>query len=396
MPTPGPGDILLVGAGLAGLSLAVALVDAGVADRRIVLLDGRTEYSADRTWCYWDVARHPFEACVTHRWHRWSAGGTVVQAGRHAYCHLPADRFYAEAVGRLRRAPNVDLRHGCRVGALRDDGQSVTAETNGGPIRGSLAFDSRPVPTRSRPGDVRFAQQFVGLSVRTNAACFDPATVHLMDFDPPGRDVRFTYVLPFSPTEALVEATAISEAAVDDADLERAADRYLRARSDRYTITRRERGRLPMTTAPMPARPSRRVYRTGVAGGMAKPSTGYAFLAVQRWSAAMAARVTASDVPDPPAVRSAKATLLDRVFLSYLRRRPAAAPALFAELFARVPPDALARFLSDAGSVADDLRVIAALPKLPFVAEAIRSHRLWMPSFPTHPGCPDGEPATSG
>ena len=402
MATGTDGDILLVGAGLAGLSLAVALVDAGVTDRRIVLLDPRTEFARDRTWCYWDVAPHPFQACVTHRWHRWAAGEAVVDGGSVAYCHVPADRFYAAALGRLRSAPNVDLRLGCRVSAVHDGGDHVTAVTDAGPVHGSLAFDSRPTPPSFRPGDVALVQQFVGLFVRADRPTFDPSTVRLMDFTPaPPGSIRFAYVLPFSRTEALVEATAIDARPVSERQLERDAHDYLRARFGLTTpiVVARERGRLPMTTAPLTPRRSPRVTAVGLTGGMAKPSTGYAFLAVQRWSAAMAARVAAGGVPVPPPGRSAKAVLLDRVFLSYLRRRPAVAPALFADLFAAVLPDALARFLSDAGSPADDARVIAALPKLPFLTEAVRSHKLWLPRpsmRPSPSGCPGGRPATAG
>jgi hypothetical protein len=41
-------------------------------------------------------------------------------------------------------------------------------------------------------------------------------------------------------------------------------------------------------------------------------------------------------------------------------------------MFERVPPDALARFLFDGGSLADDFRVMSALPFAPLVAETIR------------------------
>jgi len=63
--------------------------------------------------------------------------------------------------------------------------------------------------------------------------------------------------------------------------------------------------------------------------------------------------------------------VLDRVFLSYLARRPDEAPDLFARLFERVPAEALVRFLSESGTIADDLRVMAALPIAPFAREAL-------------------------
>ena len=408
-------DYLIAGAGLAGLSLAVALADAGAtADRRVVIIDPRTVFPRDRTWCYWDVdpTPHPFAACVSRRWTRWRIAHGTAEIDRSAdglaYCHLPADAFYAAALQRLSRDPNVDLRLGRSVASLYETSTGVTATLDdGSTIRASHCFDSRPpvaanqrfavgarkgadceplvrsYPTES-VRDVHFSQQFIGHFVQTNRPSFDPAAVTLMDFRAEQTDgaIRFVYVLPFDECHALIEATTISESPVPDAEHEVAIDEYLRRiiGIDHWQVTATERGAIPMNTAPRPVTVSPHVWRIGLNGGMAKPSTGYAFLAVQRFSraaAALIARHGAGPLPTPPAVRSTPATALDRIFLARLRRRPDLAPALFARLFARADPAALVRFLSDRATPADVLAVVAALPKRPFAAEAVRSWRLW-------------------
>jgi lycopene beta-cyclase len=50
-----------------------------------------------------------------------------------------------------------------------------------------------------------------------------------------------------------------------------------------------------------------------------------------------------------------------------LRARPDLAPLLFLDLFEKVEPARLIRFLSDAGSFADHAAVAAALPTGPFL-----------------------------
>ena len=67
---------------------------------------------------------------------------------------------------------------------------------------------------------------------------------------------------------------------------------------------------------------------------------------------------------------------LDAVLLSFLLHRPEDAPKVFLGLFERVPPDALVRFLSDVGGLADTLRVMWAMPVIPFVKEAMRLGRV--------------------
>jgi lycopene beta-cyclase len=138
-----------------------------------------------------------------------------------------------------------------------------------------------------------------------------------------------------------------------------------------------ESGVIPMTTKPFDAWPSPRVVRIGTAGGHVKPSSGYAFLAVQRFVREFAPRVVAAlhadGCAEPPAPRSPRTTALDTIFLSYLRSCPERAPDTFYRLFERVPPGVLARFLSDRGTLADDLTVMRKSDSPRLALEAIRA-----------------------
>lgn len=388
-------DVVIVGAGCAGLSLAAHLAELAPA-RHVTIVDPRTSFPRDRTWCYWDVHDHAFGHLATHRWARWrvaAPGADVVRASRrYAYHHLPADAFYRAALARLARAPNVRLLLGERVTAVVDHGGDVTVDTCRRRLRAVAVFDSRP-PACAReappapPHAVRFVQHFAGAFVRTARPVFDPGTATLMDFGvvpaggrgDGGAEVAFTYVLPFGACEALVESTVIAERPLAPGEHERRVRAFLAERHPgvAHTTLGTEGGALPMATPRVARRRSPRVYAIGVTGGLAKPSTGYAFLAIQRDSAELARRLAREALPEAPAPRGRRATFLDRVFLSYLRRHPERAGGLFARLFARADADAVVRFLSDTGSLADQVRVAAALPALPFVLEAVRAHRTW-------------------
>ena len=133
----------------------------------------------------------------------------------------------------------------------------------------------------------------------------------------------------------------------------------------------------------MRARQSPRVVNIGLRGGLAKASTGYAFQAIQSFSAELAERIVAArhDAPiEPPPPRPAAAVAMDRVFLSYIDRHPGRAPALFVDLFAKLPPALLCRFLTDRGSPLDSLRVMASTPLGQMTAEVLRSRARWLRS----------------
>lgn len=372
-------DIVILGAGCAGLSLAYHLRERGV-DRSIVLLDPRTSYERDRTWCFFTGRPHPFEALTSHRWSRWRVRDRrwiERSAPSITYQHLPADTFYQRCLARL----GDRVRLGVEAFSVRERANSVEIETSAGPIEARLVFDSRPSRSRAAPGEITLLQHFEGWHVCAERPAFDPSVATLMDFAAPqDHAIHFVYVLPYSPTEALVEGTFFGGAVLDGEGYRRAIERYLRSELglDRWTVLRRERGVIPMSTADTPIRASERIYRIGLPGGMAKPSTGYAFQAIQRFSAELAERLDRDTLPEPPEPRAWRARSLDAIFLSYLSRYPERAPATFATLFEKVDPAVLVRFLSDDASPADCLRVMSALPLAPFTLETARATRLWL------------------
>jgi lycopene beta-cyclase len=380
--------IVIAGAGLAGLSLAVHLAEQGVTARRhVILLEPRAEHVPDRTWSFFDVEPHPFAHCVSHRWSRWRvrtpAGEHVAASRRHAYQHLPAARFYEDALDRLAASEGVTLLRGVEVTALTDRGDHVRVRTTGGDLRASLAFDSRPPAFDRAPaqGEVRLLQHFMGCVVRTEHAAFDPTTCTLMDFHArPGEGIHFTYVLPFGTHEALVEDTWFTADRHPRARYQTELERYMaeRVTTGPYKILRTEEGVIPMTTEPLSPVRTRRIHAIGTAGGLAKPSTGYAFTFIQRHSAALARALRRHDVPRPPLPRSAWTRMLDRVFLWVLQQRPDDAPDLFLRMFRDAPTDALVRFLSESSGLADDLAVMRALPAPEFTAAAWRARHLWL------------------
>lgn len=373
--------IAIVGAGCAGLSLAWHLLDAGIEPNDIVLFDPRTSYTRDRTWCFFDVVKHPFEAQIDHRWHRWrvraSGAGSWIERsapGLH-YAHLPADAFY-EAVRNRLAETGVSLRLGVRVGRVRSEPGQAIVSTDQGSVAASLVFDSRPARGEAS-GEVSLLQHFTGWTVETDEPRFDPEVATLMDFQPSDADgIHFFYELPFDAHSALIEATWFSLGPARPGQHQRALEQRLGGVPHRVRYT--ESGVIPMTTADFPSRWSERVIPIGLAGGMAKPSTGYAFLTIQAFSAELARRTALTDVPNPPPPRPWSARAQDRLFLQYLVRHQEDAPKAIVGLFERLPPDVLARFLNDRVTPSESLSVMAAMPVLTMGAELLRSPRTWL------------------
>jgi lycopene beta-cyclase len=384
MPSGLDADIVIAGAGCAGLSLAVHLDLAGANDLGVLLLDPRDAHVNDRTWCYWALLDHPFEAAARQAWFRWKVvtGAGVAESGSPSmpYRCLPSGSFYELALHRLAARPNVQLHRGITIDGFRDEGDAVVAITSEGELRCRLAFDSRPRPREGGAGsrDVDWVQHFVGLEVVTEHPVFDPTVATLMDFRAMGDEgIRFMYVLPFDERRALVEDTFFGGRPLPEAAYLSSIRTYLGERlgATSWSEERREAGAIPMSTASPPAPPSVRVANIGTRAGLARPSTGYAFLAIQRHSQAVARHVAREGAERPlPAHRpyGRGTALLDRVFLAYLEREPAAAPEMFRRMFAGVEPERMARFLFDGGSARDRIAVMRVLPATPLIRQTLR------------------------
>ena len=62
---------------------------------------------------------------------------------------------------------------------------------------------------------------------------------------------------------------------------------------------------------------------------------------------------------------------MDKIFLNTIKENPAIAPLLFMSLAHNVPPEKLARFLTDQPKYGDYFSMMRALPKLPLLRSAL-------------------------
>ncbi len=374
-------DYAIVGAGCSGLSLAVELVHSAPANSRIALIDPRRKYTMDRLWCFWNTHPHRFVDAVRHEWNRWKVrydGNEVVhESSQYAYQYLPAETFYAVALDELDNHSSTTLMLGTAAETIVETNEGAIIPTDKGPITARLAFDGRNSPGR-HVGSGHLLQHYAGQHVRVQSPVFDPDTMTLMDFDVPQMGgVFFVYVLPFSPTEALIEPTIFSKQPQDMPVYTRMIRDYLdyRYHIADFEILFQEQGIIPMTTQTPQRSADKRIIPIGTSGGTVKGSTGYGFMAIQQMSQRIAAGLSSDGLGPLPEPRSGLATLLDRIFISFLTRHPDAAPMVFYNLFRRVPPQHLVPFLTDNANLTDMARVVFAMPTLPFIREAMVSMR---------------------
>lgn len=95
----------------------------------------------------------------------------------------------------------------------------------------------------------------------------------------------FVYVMPLSPTQALVEYTLFTERLLTQDQYNAGLKNYIESflQTNEYKVLEEEFGVIPMTDLVFPEVEGN-IIHLGTAGGQTKPSSGYTFRFIQkRW-----------------------------------------------------------------------------------------------------------------
>lgn len=378
-------DLLILGGGCAGLSLAWRLAALNGACPRVLILEKKTAYINDRTWCFWSDGDARMDSLIEHEWRwlklSWMEKAVLFDCGQSAYQMLAASSFYVQALQVIGDCPAIQLARGQEVTVEPIHGPSGwTLTSTLGQITARMVVDTRP---RVAPaaGGATLWQSFYGHEVTCEAGPFSPESADLMDFTEGAKDqVMFTYVLPITQHRALIEATVfaptpLGQAALS-AQLDEAVNQYTAGST--FAITRSESGILPMGLAHRPPSLGEGHVAVGVMAGGARASSGFAFQRIQQWAVQCCAAIAAGNAPtshrdDPWLVR-----MMDQLFLQVLRDAPQAAPELFLSLFERADSASVIRFLSGKSTLKDCLGVMKALPAKHFVQQLLPGSSFWL------------------
>ena len=372
MPTREHTDVAIIGAGIAGLTLASRIMqkDAGLKVSVIGPEDNRNQRLS-----FWIDKKNAgnYQPFITHQWQTWSFNHSRSGHASHRACHQRYVSLDAKVYKKhLRKqlfatgchlqsasVTNIDIERANNVVYVRDE--AITAAT---------VIDTRApcIP------ETTLKQQFWG-SVVDLPRPHGLAAPILMDFQvtPIAKDgVTFVYVLPLTSSQLLVEATTFSTRLQAESDYQRCVSDWLLQHFD-YPLTidddKSESGLLPMgPVTPLESG----IPRCGMAGGAARSSTGYAFQGIERQAALMASQLSAGKQPETRSPFSRKTDWMDKVFLHVAKEHPAQLEILFMAMAQRLSGDEFAHFLSDTGGWMPSLRAIMVAPKLTFIRAAFR------------------------
>ncbi|MGB8214737.1 MAG: lycopene cyclase family protein [Anaerolineales bacterium] len=362
-------DFAILGGGAAGLSLALELVNSPLEQKSILIVEKDSKTTNDRTWCFWTDQPTRYDGIARRAWPRLRfQSDEIDQIWNLAPLHYEMVRgldFYNFARSELEKH-TVTFVHG--LGDVEDGQEKVAINVGGESFAAEWAFDSRIRPSDVVPNLRRYnylKQHFTGWEIETAAPVFNPQTVTMFDLRTPQRGgVTFFYILPFSPTNALVEYTLFSPEVLPDDEYAEALRGYLSATLGlkAYNILASEHGVVPMTDQPFPRRIGRRILAIGTRGGRVKPSTGYAFARIQRDSNRIVNSLLNRGHPFAISPDPLRYRFYDGVILEVFAKRSALGRSTLAAIFTKNPAQRVLKFLDDSSSPWEDLQILSSPP----------------------------------
>jgi lycopene beta-cyclase len=235
---------------------------------------------------YWSRKPTPYDRHALGVWNRARvAGREPEQIAPFTMRLVRSTDALADASQALEHPSVYQLRTTARSIARRADGSYVVL-TDDGVLRARWVFDSAcgldPVfPSPRRPQAVLSG---TGIVAEADGPAFDPATATLFD---PLNEASFAYVLPLSPTRALVESASFGPTGIGK-DQEPLL-RYLRSKhpGTTFSVSHAEYGEIPLGFAPRRTSGPRHVL-LGTKRGLVKPSAGYGVVRIARESERLA------------------------------------------------------------------------------------------------------------
>lgn len=380
-------DYLIAGGGCAGLSLAYYMTTTpGWEAKKILIVDADAKNRNDRTWCFWAETPGIFAPIVYHSWPKLRFEGkkfqTTASIFPYHYYMIQGIDFYEMMQRHLKKQPQVAFVN-AKIKGFEEKDHQIYTETDKGRLESKAVFNS--IIDFNFGGKIKgnhyLWQHFKGYFIKTQKPIFKKDTATFMDTsllsDSP---FQFMYVLPFSSNKALVEYTLFSENLLEDATYDAYLKDYLaqkwQLREDNMEILAVEKAKIPMTDHLFPSTSGERLFHIGVASGMAKPSSGYAFKRIQQQTQAIAQNLTLGKAPADIVPKLSKQFLLfDRLLLSILAQNNQEAARVFSSLFQNNAFPKVLDFLDEKTRFfPQNLKIMASVPPLPFLKAIFRQN----------------------
>jgi len=367
-------DYIITGAGCAGLSLAYRLAQGGFEDKQILIIDKDQKDSDDRTWCFWEAEENIFESIVTKKWEKLFFHSNyheqLMDIAPFKYKMIRGIDFYRFTLEAIKKCDNIEIVL-AEIESIEDTASGANVKTSIGDFQSHLVFNSVVFFDLKKERSNYIDQHFKGWIIETETTTFDPAKATLMDFRIAQEgETRFVYILPTHENRAMIEATIFSNQILPQSQYDQIIKDYIQQYTSigNYKILHEEFGIIPMTDFPFKSFSGKNIIQIGTAGGLVKPSSGYAFIRIQERSDLIVEALKNNAINKlPKSGQSKRYRLYDSILINVMLNKRVSIDQVFSDLFSKNKPAKVLQFLNEKTSFVEEFFIMNTCPKVPFI-----------------------------
>lgn len=373
-------DYAIVGVGAAGLHLCLAMIDDNFfSTKKIIIIEKDAKTENDRTWCFWEKGEGKWDHILQQSWSgghfHCSKFSKKLDLEDYNYKMIRSSQFYDHAKKKINSSPNFFWKEEEVLSVENSKGTSKII-TKSNVYQANHIFDSRIDDDFFGEKDefIRILQSFKGWIIKTDQPAFDTSKFIMMDFRLRWKDkTSFTYVLPISEKEAMVEFTLFNKHTLEAKDFDKKLKQYISEilKIDNYEILEIEKGVIPMTDFPFHSKSNSALTKIGTSGGWVKPSSGYAFKNCEKYAQKVVENITSNRLPSHQLFNK-RYRWYDSILLDILWNKNEMGISIFEEMFKNNDITEIFKFLDDEGNLLSDLRVIKSFNPIPFLKALLR------------------------
>jgi len=370
-------DYIIIGGGLAGLKLALGFNnDPFFRDKKIGIIDPSSKDINDKTWCFWEQGAGKWDSIITKSWETGrfisSTKNLELKLQPYSYKMLKSLDFYKYVKNTLSLNSNFSF--------ILDEIESVDDEKGfaigkSSSYHASHFFDSRITSNYLEDKtSTKIFQHFKGYELEVDTPIFDPSEFTMMDFRLKFKDsTSFTYVLPISPTKALVEFTFFTPYLVEEAIYDEYLNAYLKniLEIKDFKITEIEKGVIPMTDHPFHKESTGKLTKIGTAGSWVKGSTGYSFKHTEKKVAQLISNIKQGNMPSHNLLNK-RSRFYDAIFLDVLANNNDMGEQLFTDFYSKNSPLEILRYLDEETEIKEEIKIMWSLYHPEFIRSFFR------------------------
>ncbi len=367
-------DFVILGGGCSALSFINQVIEKKVTKYSFIIIEKQKKYADDKSWCFWSDNIKKNKNIVEASWSSFSfnlgSKTNFLSSINFKYYYIRSIKFYESIKKKISNCSHIMLKLNETIISIKNKKNYYEVITNKDVYLAKNVLDTRPNINIYKKNPFLY-QCFVGYEIKSGENInLKKSNAYLMhNMYTANNKFYFEYILPIGKSTYLFELTTFTKKDLSlkiiEKELKIVLSKYF---NKPYKIIRKEYGKIPMGFVnDKLIKNQKNYFVSGSLAGSIRPSSGYAFVDIQKWSEKAANNLKIKgnlDILEKPELVK---NFLDKIFLKVISSDISKAPLIFYTFSKNISPATFIKFMLGEANLVEYLRIIYAMPKRIFL-----------------------------